>query len=430
MGSIFIGYRHDDGGYAWSIYQYLSFWFDEKDLFFDNERLASGEKYKPALTKAIEDSSVFLAVIGKQWLSAYNLTRLAEEDDITRGEIRTALNSGIPIILVPCGQGRVPLHNELPDDIARMRDFHAHPIPDGEHVPALNRLLDQLRDKHGLKPRYRAPHGVSQACHLGDQRLSEHFTDPVNALGRLRRLLADEGTAAVVGQATLQGMGGVGKTQLALKYSETYKEQYAGVWWFKSETLVQLEQDCQYFCVANGVSIQEGEEPHKAARQWLQRQPRWLLVFDNAEAEYGEKKEYLRPNLPVGDHHLIITARSPELGGSAATIPLDVWSEDQALPFLRKLLDNAGEEELRRLTRTLDGLPLALEQACAYLKKTGNPISAYCAAIDDLDRNKGYLDRQAAKENGYPYSVLATLSLAFDKLSDAAKEMLRLRFNR
>lgn len=425
MPLIFIGYRRDDGGHARAIYLHLALWFDDRDVFLDHESLDSGEKFKPALAEAIERSALFLAVMGQHWLSEKNCARLADEEDITRGEIRAALQKGVPIIPILCGGAGVPPQDTLPADIAALCDYNAHPLPDTEYVPALNRLIDKLRGR-GLQPRYRPPHGVNQACHLGDRKLSAYFTDPVDALGRLRRMFTGEGRADVLRQVTLQGMGGVGKTQLALKYSETYQDQYAGVWWFRAESLVQLQQDCQYFCAVNGVALFDGEEPHRAVDRFLRRQPRWLLVFDNADAEYGENGECLRPYLPGGDHHLIITARSSDLGDDDTTLHLDVWKEEEALPFLGKRLARASDNELRTLTRILGGLPLALEQACAYLRKTGNPITAYCDAIDDLDRSRGYLERQAAQENGYPYSILATLSISFDRLSEAAGELLRL----
>jgi tetratricopeptide (TPR) repeat protein len=426
MPKIFIGYRRDDGGHARAIYQYLQLWFDKQDVFLDHENLDSGETFKPALAEAIEASQVFLAVIGQHWYAEKNRARLAEAADITRGELRCALQKGVPIIPILCGGATVPPKAELSTDIAALCHGNAHPLPESEYASGLTRLIDQLRDVYEFQPRYRPPHGVSQACHLGDQKLSAYFSDPVDALGRLRRLLTAEGRAAVVGQATLQGMGGVGKTQLALKYCETFKDQYAGVWWFKAESLVQLQQDYQYFCTINGVAVADGEEPHQAVNRILRQQPRWLLVFDNAEAEYGEKQEHLRRYLPDGEHHLIITARSPELGDDASTIPLDSWTEEQALPFLRQCLAEASDDDLRLLCRTLGGLPLALEQACAYLKKTGSAVAVYCAAVDDLARGKSLLERNAAQANGYDYSVLATLSLAFDRLSESAQQLLRL----
>jgi tetratricopeptide (TPR) repeat protein len=221
-------------------------------------------------------------------------------------------------------------------------------------------------------------------------------------------------------------MGGVGKTQLALKYSHDFRDEYAGVWWFRAEDLGRLQQDCQQFCERCGVQVFTGEEHHQAVKRWLQGQPRWLLVYDNAEAQYGEQKESLHPFLPGGDHHVLITSRNNCWDGLAKPIELDVWDEEQALEFLRKRLVKATDGELRALCTALGGLPLALEQACAYIIKVGVSVDGYCKALEDWEKGEKLLDRKDSLATGYSHSVLATLSLAFGRLSQAARELLRL----
>jgi hypothetical protein len=245
-------------------------------------------------------------------------------------------------------------------------------------------------------------------------------------LGTLRQQLQSGGSAAVVAAATVQGMGGVGKTQLALKYCLSYPD-YAGIWWFSAETPGMLEQDCITFCAKQAIPLAKGEPAAPVMCNWLcepGRSGRWLLVFDNAEDE-----KLLRPYLPQGTpHHVIITSRRPGWG-KLGKLALDVWQVDDALPFLRDRLQgvaDADDAQLVALTGLLGGLPLALEQACAYINNNQVTLADYQQrlSVQDsaLDATPALLAQEASEFCNR--SVLATLSLAFEKLSPAAQALL------
>lgn len=371
MSLIFISYRRDDGGYGRALYEFLCHWYDDAEVFYDHENLGPGQKFRPELTKAIRRSKVFLAVIGPHWFSERNRQRLADADDTTRGEIQTALEQEsagqVTIIPVLCGGAGVP--DKLPSEIATLCDSNVYHLPESQYRPAQQKLLEHLKS-FGLTPLYRPGHGTTQTFHTIDHNLTPYFSDPVGNLPLLYTTLHKTGQAAVLASAataTLHGMGGVGKTQLALKYSWDFRDEYAGVWWFRAEDMGRLQQDCQQFCERCGIQVYTGEKHHQAVKRWLQEQPSWLLVYDNAEAQYGEQKETLHQFLPGSGHHVLITSRNNCWEGLAKPIELDVWDEEQALEFLRKRLVKATDEELRLLSRALGGLPLALEQACAYI---------------------------------------------------------------
>jgi tetratricopeptide (TPR) repeat protein len=257
---------------------------------------------------------------------------------------------------------------------------------------------------------------VPQAFHLSD-----YFSDPLNHLQTLRKQLLAQGETAVLAKANVQGMGGVGKTQLALKYSHDFRESYAGVWWFSAETQGGLESDCLLFCEKQGILVAKNEPPGNAVRDWLAGQEKWLLVYDNAE-----DVKMVRSFLPhSGKHHVLLTSRNPHWDGMKS-LPLGVWNEEQGMLFLRARLERAhgNDGELRALSKALDGLPLALEQACAYILSRKVSVANYIAALTKHEMAARLLAREDAA--GCPRSVLATLSLAFDQLSEAAQELLRL----
>ncbi len=105
----------------------------------------------------------------------------------------------------------------------------------------------------------------------------------------------------------------------------------------------------------------------------------WLLVYDNADDAKALKK--FLPH--AGAHHVLITSHLPTWAGMGA-LNLDVWTGTQALAFLQPRLTHESEDALLALADTLDGLPLALEQACAYLGNNHISIADYIERLNLL----------------------------------------------
>jgi Tetratricopeptide repeat len=267
------------------------------------------------------------------------------------------------------------------------------------------------------------PPTKAPAFHMPEMRLSPHFVDPLNHLAELRRQLTTQKSAAVLAATTVQGMGGVGKTQLALKYSHTFRADYAGVWWFSAENLDVLETECMAFCASQQIALVPNIPVQQAMTDWLAALPAnalpWLLVYDNADDAKALKK--FLPH--AGAHHVLITSRLPAWAGLGA-LHLDVWTGAQALAFLQARLTHESEGALLALAGALDGLPLALEQACAYLGNHHIAVADYIARINQLGHDIALLNREDSDDCAN--SVLATLSLAFDKLSAPAQALLQL----
>jgi hypothetical protein len=417
---IFISYRRDDGGHGRSLYEKLRDWFDADEVFLDHENLDPGAKFKPELDAAARACQICLAVIGPHWLSDKNRERLQDPEDITRGEIRTALAAGKTVIPVLAGGANFPPLAALPADIAGLSEDNAHHQLEAQYRASFQKLLDTLERRHGLKPRYRRRDGRRQPFHLAGQQLTPHFADPTGKLTALHDLLAQNERAALTA-TTVQGMGGVGKTQLALRYSHAFRDEYDGVWWFRAEENASLQEDALELCRDLAIERRDNEEPSRSVARWLKAQPRWLLVYDNVE-----DPKAIAAKLPeAGGHHVLFTSRNPALDDlAAAALDLKTWTDEQALDFLRERLPAASDDERRALSHSLGGLPLALEQAAAYIRHNGIAIADYQAALDDITRRPRLLGRTDSAN--CPRSIQATLSLAFDRLSEAARELLHL----
>ena len=418
MSSIFISYRRSDSaGHAGRLHDRLGSWFDEDKLFFDRESIKGGEIFLDSISEAILKTDVVLAVIAPGWLDDTNRERLLRDDDVVRGELALALSQEkTKVISVLCGGAKVPDRLILPEDIQKLCDHHFLTLNEAGYGPSFDKLLGRLKEL-GLKPIFRERHDGVQPFHTNGQGLSPYFADPLRKLDALYQILHSGGTALVA--TVIHGMGGVGKTQLALKYSKAFRDEYSGVWWFRAGEPLQLEEDCQELCEELNIVRREDEPYSVSVRRWLKNNGgRWLLVYDNADQPTS-----VHPLLPgAGQHHIIYTSRSPNWSGlvkKEAMVDVESWTVEQALEFLNSRLPGVADNELRLLAETLGGLPLALEQACAYIERVNVPVETYCLHAQKL------LDT-APPDTGYPHSVLATLSLAFEKLSKPAQQLLRL----
>ena len=376
-----VGNNHAQGGGLWGVQckgkmQAYGSKLTEKEI---NTELAKADKFDPPLC---------------HWIIA-----TTAPNDAVIGQYALKLNE------TRAEQGRFPLSIYAWDAIQQL--LHKHLA-----------IAERFYSEHFANLRPQGP-----AFHLPEMRLSPHFSDPLNHLDELRRQLTTQKSAAVLGATTVQGMGGVGKTQLALKYSHVFRAEYAGVWWFSVENVGVLETECMAFCGSHQIALVPNIPAQQAMADWLAALPAtalpWLLVYDNADDAKALKK--FLPH--AGAHHVLITSRLPAWTGMGA-LHLDVWTGEQALAFLQARLPHESEGALLALTQALDGLPLALEQACAYLGNHHIAVVDYIERVTQLGHDIALLGREDSDDCAK--SVLTTLSLAFDRLSAPAQALLQL----
>jgi tetratricopeptide (TPR) repeat protein len=179
---------------------------------------------------------------------------------------------------------------------------------------------------------------------------------------------------------------------------------------------------------------QDQSEAVGAVKRWLENNPAWLLILDNAD-EIMMAQEFI-PSSQTG--HILLTSRAHNMGEIAAGNPLEkMTSTEGALFLLRRLrklekdksLDSAAEElraQAESLSNAVDGLPLALDQAAAFIEEKPSTLEEYQALYQS--ERKELLKRRGKLAKDHP-SVTATFSLAFKKVGDdnpAASDLLRL----
>jgi tetratricopeptide (TPR) repeat protein len=234
-----------------------------------------------------------------------------------------------------------------------------------------------------------------------------HFTGRDELLETLHRTLIKGPTALTA----LSGMGGIGKTQVALEYAYRHHTEFDLVWWLRAEEPTTLLTD--YAALAGELKLPEAEERELAAvaqvvRRTLEERARWLLVFDNAHDGND-----LRDLLPRGGGgRVLITSRNPSWDRvTALEVPLLVRAS--SVTFLQKRTKQADESTAAALAAELGDLPLALEQAAAFIVRRPMPLADYLTAFR---AQREELWKREKPPQDYPDTVRTTWTLAAARL--------------
>jgi tetratricopeptide (TPR) repeat protein len=240
-----------------------------------------------------------------------------------------------------------------------------------------------------------------------------NFAGREEAIDHLRRQLTAGGAAALVPQ-TLHGLGGVGKTQMAIEYAHRFAGDYEIVWWVPSDQPEFISSALAGLAPRLGISgltLGRAEESASAVVDALRRgKPygRWLLIFDNAD-----QPELVRKFMPTGPGHIIVTSRNPSWARVAGTIEVEEFTRTESCAFLTRRIPDIETQDAERLAETLGDLPLALDQAASMLLETGMTVETYLRL---LDQEGSRILAEAPSPGDYPHPVAAAWSLATSKI--------------
>jgi len=313
-------------------------------------------------------------------------------------------------------------------EMRQLEPFAGRPTVDlaglGEHA-AVESMLRALElagaepgpDAPASGPRF--PGSVPRIWNVGPRNAT--FTGRNSVLENLRSQLTSKGSAVVLPVA-LHGLGGVGKTQVALEYAHRFRADYDLVWWINAEVPGFINESLADLAGRTGARV--GESLPDAAREALEflrlgRAPyqRWLLIYDNAR-EPADLRDYI----PSGPGHVLITSRNQSWSEVAEALEVDVFTRDESIEHLSKRLPTLPTEDADRLAARLDNLPLAVEVAAAWLAETGTPIEDYLAELDTSSTKLLSISQPA----GYSRTLEATWQISLDRLAERTKAGVRL----
>uniref|UniRef100_A0A4E9EIH7 NB-ARC domain-containing protein n=1 Tax=Gibberella zeae TaxID=5518 RepID=A0A4E9EIH7_GIBZA len=242
----------------------------------------------------------------------------------------------------------------------------------------------------------------------------------------------------------LVGMGGFGKSQLAIQFAHRVYADEPGtsVYWVHGSSLATFEES--YRALADILCLPRRHETEvnvlALVRDWLQRDDvhPWLMVVDNADdidlyfhnkGHNDVLQDRLASYLPKSAKgKILVTSRSLDVverlvGSSRATLRIPIMREEQALELLQRRLENRTDVVAARdLVRTLDCIPLAVNQAAAYINRRSPrvTIESYLCEFYSNEKQKDSLLRSdkgdLGRQDGVSNSVVVTWQVTFEQI--------------
>jgi tetratricopeptide (TPR) repeat protein len=253
------------------------------------------------------------------------------------------------------------------------------------------------------------------------------FTGREDLLTRLHTTLVTGKQAALSQPQAISGLGGIGKTQTAIEYAYRFRDDYNAIFWVKAESRETLLSDM--LTLAHLLKLpqkqdQDQEQVVELIKDWFQSHTGWLLIFDNAD-----DLTMIREFLPAGGQgHILLTTRSQVTGKIARRIDVERMGTEEGTLFLLHragLLEDATLDAIpeverakaRELVEEVEGLPLALDQAGAFIEETQCDLADYLHLY--RTRQAELLKRRGKLVTDHPESVATTWSLSFEKVERA-----------
>ena len=245
------------------------------------------------------------------------------------------------------------------------------------------------------------------------------LASPPSLLAGREDLLADLHTRLTGGDGpgprtvALCGFGGAGKTSVALAYAHRHLAEVGVAWQLAAEDPTVLAEGFGQLAAQLGArNVADTRDPVASVHGVLAAFPgAWLLIFDNAP-----DRASVEAFLPTaGPGRVLITSQSA-LWSRGQALEVPVLDTEVAAGFLA---DRTGDTDRRAawdLAGALGGLPLALEQAAAYVQASGDSLAGYLASF--VQRRPEMLSR--GEPTGYPETVATTWRLAFEDVRQAA----------
>lgn len=241
----------------------------------------------------------------------------------------------------------------------------------------------------------------------------------------------------------LQGLGGVGKTQIALEYAYRHSFDYSALLWVEAETPEKILASFRQIAgVLQLPGRQEVSPQHvvEAVRYWLSSHTQWLLIWDNLD----DLDLLLRFLPPLQQGVILLTTRNQLLSPAVQGMELLPMTKEEGIRFLLRRTKVLGTDAsskqvcqfaehlpaqyaaVEEIVRMLGGLPLALDQAGTYIEETGCSFSDYVQHYQQHPIR--LLDRRGMSGGEHPLAVDTLFRLAKENVEQEMKmaaDMLR-----
>ncbi|MFB4285077.1 FxSxx-COOH system tetratricopeptide repeat protein, partial [Nonomuraea sp. MTCD27] len=220
------------------------------------------------------------------------------------------------------------------------------------------------------------------------------FVGRGEALEKLERMLAAEGEPVMIRQL-VRGMGGVGKSELVRHYAAARQNRYPVAYWITADSAENIEKEFAALAAEIHAPIALAGNLTEAAQWalgWLRAHPGWLIVLDNVE-DPSHVRSWL-DHLSTG--HVLITTRRDVPWPGTQSVTLNVLDESPSEHLIAKVSGYEQPEhhaDVAAIAAELGYLPLALEQAAAYIRQSRKSPGRY---LDLLRRHPARMYAKSA----------------------------------
>ena len=293
----------------------------------------------------------------------------------------------------------------------------------GVTAETINAKIDQSVNKTVIHQAPKSNQPIPSNVRQG----SKNFVGREEELADIHAKL-QEGQGVIV--CAVEGMGGVGKTELALQYATRYQQEYVARYWLslREMGLAQAVVTMASPYLDLPESMQSASLDEQAAwywQNWLPETGKLLVILDDVP-----KAESI-PDvaMPIDPRvRVLVTTRERELNVGFESVPLDVLSEEKALELLRKIVGAAKVDKelvtVKEICKTLGYLPLGIELIGEYLSK--NRFLTFAKLQERLNLADESIGRER-KNKFYGYrGVEAAIQLSWDDISTGSQRVAML----
>ncbi len=428
---IFFSYAHEDELLRHTLEKHLSN-LKAQGLITDwhDRNISAGQEWAHEIDRHLNSAQIILLLISADFTASAYCQSVEMKRAMERHHQQEA--RVIPIILRACDWKGTAFEKlqALPTDGKPITSWNNPDEAFLNVVEGIRQALEQLNTPHAMR------RSSSFLLKTIPYERNPLFTGREDVFKHLSTTLRAGKTTALT--QAISGLGGIGKTQTALEYAHRYQDDYDTILWVKADTRETTMAD--FVTMAHLLNLPEKNEQDQqfiveAVKHWFQTHTRWLLIFDNAD-DLAMTKDFLPSG---GTGHILLTTRAHATGKIAQRIDIERMEPEEGALFLLhratildhdKPLDAASADDRTKamaISQMMDGLPLALDQAGAFIDETGCGLSDYLQIYHK--RQVELLKRRGKLITDHAESVATTWSLSFQKVEQsnpAAADLLRL----
>ncbi|KAF8633078.1 hypothetical protein AX15_001526 [Amanita polypyramis BW_CC] len=221
----------------------------------------------------------------------------------------------------------------------------------------------------------------------------------------------------------LYGMGGIGKTQICLKFLEQFAHLFSDIFWIDASSEATIDLRLRQILKAYNFSAADSTPSAGSALRWIATRQNWLIVYDNADGGYEVVEKFLPPG---NGGNILVTSRNRVLRRvtQGNSIEVDKMDEEEAVSLLLRstMLDNHSEEIkglARSIVSAVGNIPLAVDQAGAYILTTGCDLDYY---LNLYNQHHSQLMSNATFRgaSNYGYSTYGTWEISIQEIQKRA----------